>query len=518
MILRASRRTAASAAKAAQGAPLTIPAPVGGLNARDNLAEMPPTDAVVLTNWFPEAQYCAIRGGSASWGTGVGTGSTPVQSLMPWNNPAGSDKLFAAAASTIYDVSTAGAGSSVVTGLSNATWQHTNFTTPGGTFLVACNGADSVRNYDGSSWTTPSITGVTSSTLVNVLPFAKRLFFVANGSLSLWYLGLQSIAGAATEFPLGSVFKKGGFIQALGDFSNDSGDGQYSYLAIITNKGEVAVYQGTDPTSSATWNLVGLYNTAPPIGRRCIERLNGDLGIVTVDGVISMRGLLQFDRDSDQKAAFTGKIQTLFAQLAGSYKSNSGWQIFIYPEARYCIVNYPIISSSQQAQIVMNTVTGAWCQFTNLNAGCWGSANGNLFFGGNNGTVYQANTGTKDSGSNINADIQPAWNLLGSPDKKTVSALKPILLTGGGVSYALNMQWDFGGSAPTNSVVPSPVSGATWPMTWPFTWAGVQPPTTQWHGGGGIGTWGSPRLVMMANTSAKLHAFSCRVLPATGAP
>src|SRR3990167_5059306 len=31
----------------------TIPAPVGGWNARDSIAEMPPTDAAVLTNLFP---------------------------------------------------------------------------------------------------------------------------------------------------------------------------------------------------------------------------------------------------------------------------------------------------------------------------------------------------------------------------------------------------------------------------------------------------------------------------------
>ena len=43
----------------------SFPAPVGGWNARDALAEMKPTDAIYLDNWFPRTSYVEIRGGSS---------------------------------------------------------------------------------------------------------------------------------------------------------------------------------------------------------------------------------------------------------------------------------------------------------------------------------------------------------------------------------------------------------------------------------------------------------------------
>jgi hypothetical protein len=76
---------------------------------------------------------------------------------MEWAGPS-SRKMFAAKSTDIYDVTTPGAvGAAVVSSLSSAYWQTVNFTTAGGSFLVLCNGADSVRNYDGTTWTTPSI-------------------------------------------------------------------------------------------------------------------------------------------------------------------------------------------------------------------------------------------------------------------------------------------------------------------------------------------------------------------------
>ena len=41
----------------------SIPAPVGGWNARDSLANMAPTDAVVLENMFPNVSNVVLRGG-----------------------------------------------------------------------------------------------------------------------------------------------------------------------------------------------------------------------------------------------------------------------------------------------------------------------------------------------------------------------------------------------------------------------------------------------------------------------
>jgi len=470
--------------------PFSIPAPTGGLNVRDSYTDMKPDDAVILTNVFPEANYCRVRGGYASHATGM---TNPVRSLLTWNGLTGVDKLFAGAGTVIYDVTAAGAGTSAVTGLTNVDFQWTNIKTSGGMYLIACNGADSMRSYDGSSWATPVITVGTSSTFINVCQFKERLWFAQKDTLDLWYLGLQSIAGAATLYPLGSVFRRGGYIIGLGSFSNDAGEGPDDYLAIVTNNGEVAVYQGTDPSSANTWTLAGRFDVGMPIGRRCTVRLNGDLGILTQDGMVSMQAALQFDRSSIQRATITGKIQTLFSQYAESYKTNFGWSPCVFPKARMLIVNIPAVTNSSQSQIVMNTITGAWCQFQNMNAGCWGVANDKLYFGGNTGVVYQAENGRQDAGGNINWEMATSWQQVGGPTNKFFKMVRPTLQVGAGVAYGININVDFVSSVPAPGVPPLAAAtvGMVWPWAWPGTWGGQSLLDSRWQSTGAIGNWAS---------------------------
>lgn len=128
---------------------ISLPAPVGGLNARESLATMPPNDAVILENFFPGTTSVDLRGGYEKWSTGY---PAAVESLMTYNGPTTS-KLFSASGTAIYDATTKGAvGAAAVSGLSNARWQHANMGTPGGQFLVCVNGADSPQAFTGTAW------------------------------------------------------------------------------------------------------------------------------------------------------------------------------------------------------------------------------------------------------------------------------------------------------------------------------------------------------------------------------
>jgi hypothetical protein len=132
--------------------PKSIPAPIGGLNARDAIAEMPATDALVMTNWFPTPTNIQLRGGCANYATGI---VGWVETLMTYNAQGSTPKMFGAAGANIYDVTAPGAvGAVAVSGLTSARWQYTNFGTPGGQFLVAVNGADKMQVFNGTAWQT----------------------------------------------------------------------------------------------------------------------------------------------------------------------------------------------------------------------------------------------------------------------------------------------------------------------------------------------------------------------------
>ena len=186
----------------------SLPAPVGGWNARDSLANMAPTDAVTLDNLFPGVSSVGLRGGYQNHVTGI-TGQ--VETLMTYNGGS-TDKMFGIAGGNIYDVTTAGVvGAAVVSGLTNSRWEYVNITTSGGSYLYAANGVDAPRLYDGSSWTaitgvsTPAITGVTTTSLVVPTLFKNRLWFIQKDTLKAWYLPTASVGGAANVLDLSSV-------------------------------------------------------------------------------------------------------------------------------------------------------------------------------------------------------------------------------------------------------------------------------------------------------------------------
>jgi len=174
-------------------------APIGGLNTRDAVDLMPQTDAIRLDNFFPGSTDVSLRKGYTNHVTGL---PSTVQSLLTYQSPS-ANKLFAASNTAIYDVTSSGSvGSAVVTSLSNVQFHHVNFTTSGGSFLFIVNGADAPRHYNGSAWATPTLSGVTGSTLNNVTVFKERLFFIINDSLSFGYLPINAVAGTVSTFPL----------------------------------------------------------------------------------------------------------------------------------------------------------------------------------------------------------------------------------------------------------------------------------------------------------------------------
>jgi hypothetical protein len=183
----------------------SVPAPVKGLNAKDSLADMGQDWALELDNMFPNLTSVDLRSGYASHSTGNGTGA--VETLISWAGPS-SQKMISASGGSIYDASAAGAASSIASGKSNDRWQTTMFGTAGGSFLLMVNGADAPIYYDGSSFTTPTLSGVTATDIVNVLAHQRRLFFVFNNSLTFGYLPVVSVAGTVSTFDIGGCAKR----------------------------------------------------------------------------------------------------------------------------------------------------------------------------------------------------------------------------------------------------------------------------------------------------------------------
>jgi hypothetical protein len=320
----------------ANGVVRTITAPLGGWNTISALANMPEIDAVVLENYFPGTASVDLRRGSAAHVTGF---VDDVETLMPYASGTTS-KLFAAISNGIYDATAAGTMGTVQHTATNARWQFRNLSNSGGSFLVCVNGVDKLALYNGSTWqsidgtTTPAITGLATTSLINLCVFKKRLWFVEKNSLNAYYLAVDSVGGALQLFPLGGNFPRGGYLVALESWTLDGGNGPDDYLVAVSSKGEIAVYSGVDPTDPDTFGLVGVFFIGAPVSYRCFERLGADLVFVSQQGLsLLSKALVRESRDG--RSTLSNKIDSAFLDATRAYGNNFGWRLSIF-QTRIC--------------------------------------------------------------------------------------------------------------------------------------------------------------------------------------
>lgn len=441
----------------------SVPAPVGGWNARDSEATMPQKDALVLENWFPRATDVMLRKGAENFATDL---PAEVQTLMPYASPT-AEKLFAVSGTGIYDVSVAGAVGAAVSTVSSARMQYTAFNTLGGSYLLAVNGTDDLKLYDGTTWTdidsgsTPAITGLATSSISHINIFKRRLWFVEKDSMSAWYMPVNQIGGAAVEFPLGQLFKRGGKLLAMATWTIDGGEGVDDHAVFLTSEGEIAVYKGTDPASVATWALVGIYYIGAPLGDRCFIKYGGDVLVLTHAGLFPLTKIFLAE-GLTSKHSLADKISKAYLDAAALYENNIGWDCVAYNQEGMLLINVPVVNNGRSDQFVQNTVTGAWCKFTGWNAYSMVVWKGVLYFGTTQ-KVAKAWTGVGDFGNNITGKARPAFNYFGARGQsKHFKLIRPLIRVDGEINLDLGIDVDFEESTSYSTLAIGPQINDKW--------------------------------------------------------
>lgn len=473
----------------------TFPSPVEGWDSSTALANMKKLRAVQLTNWFPQPDRVEMRRGWQRHARIAYGSVVPIETLMAWNGTS-SSKMFMAGGGVIYDATTAGEAVSSVTGLSEDRWQTVNMTTSAGAFLFIVNGTDAPRHYNGSAWATPTITGtgITASDFIHVNVHKKRLWFVINNSTDAAYLGTDAISGTATKFSVGANFDKGGHLVAMTTWTLDGGAGPDDYAAFISSEGQVAVYQGTDPASASTFGIIGVYNLAKPIGRRCVIKYGSSPLILTVAGVLQLSMSLRQDAADLTVSALTQRINPTMNTAARSYSSLFGWDMCVYPKGTRLIVNVPTAESSTAIQYVMNTITGAWCDFNGHNANCWLVYQDNLYFGTNTGSVAKADQTGSDGGTDIVAIGQTAYDAMKSPGQlKRFTMAQPLILTEGSTRVSVGVSADFVETSAISTPSAATSGASVWDTArWDIdVWGGQSTFVNDWTSTPALGRFGS---------------------------
>ena len=346
------------------------------------------------------------------------------------------------------------------------------------------------------------VTGLNSNQFANINLFKERLYFVQKDSLSFWYLPVDSINGAVTAFPLGGIFKKGGYLQAMGTWTIDAGYGVDDLAAFVTSNGEVAIYKGSDPSDPNDWALIGIWNIGQTFARKCLFKYGGDLLLLTEDGLVPLSAGLQSTR-LDPRVNITDKIFFAISQAADQYANNFGWQINYFAKVNMLIVNIPVTGGSEQ--YVMHNITKSWARFTNINANCWELSSDNMYFGANGfvGKFYDTNA---DAGTNITAFVQQAYSYFDSRgQQKRFTLVRPILQTDNGLPSVLcGISTDFDTVNLTNQISFNPLilDIGEWDVDkWDdANWGGGLVTTKVWQGVTGLGYAGSVSLNVVSQS------------------
>ena len=357
------------------------------------------------------------------------------------------------------------------------------------------------------TYTVIGITGVNSNTFINVNLFKNRLYFTQKDTLACWYLDVDAIGGPASPLYFGGIARNSGYLQAMGTWTLDAGQGADDYAVFVTSMGEVMVYNGTDPDSIDTWALKGVWQLGQTFSRRCFFKYSGDLLLLTQDGLVPLASALQSSR-LDPRVNLTDKIYFAVSQAATLYYDLFGWQINYYASENMLILSIP--TSTGMEQFVMHTITKSWGRFTGIQGYCWEvSGDADMHFGGD-GIVGIFYSSYSDNGSNITATAQQAYSYFERPGQlKRFTLVRPILQSTGGVpNVVCGLSVDFDTQSQLGAVQfnPSTLTDGVWDTSrWDqANWSGGLITTKVWQGVTGLGFAGSINL-NVASRGIELH-------------
>jgi hypothetical protein len=431
----------------------TFPAPVRGWIANENLAAAQPGGAVVFENWVATSTSVRPRGGSLKYAT---ISSGPV--LRMWSFKSGQvEEFFASDETKIFNITTVAdpdvIPTPVVTGQTSGYYSIAQMSNAANaSYMSVVNGTETPKLYDGTTWADHAFTGLaTPQDLSFVWSFASRLMYIRKNTMSIYYLPVDSINGVLTEFSLAGIFQQGGSLLFGGKWSLDSGDGLDDKCVFVSTEGEVAVYQGTNPSSAADWQKVGVYKITAPMGANATMQAGGDLLIATEDGIVPISAAVNKDIAALSLAAVSANIEPEWKKEVVNRKSLP-WEIIKWPTNNMMVVSLPAVADSLPPKcFAANLETGAWHgPFTGWDTRCIAHFADQGYFGTNSGTIHAMELTGSDDGENYVAALVCSPDHMDSPGvTKTVHQARCIFKSNVPINPKISASVNYSTDLPT---------------------------------------------------------------------
>ena len=494
---------------------LDIPSPIGGLNFRDPISEMAPTDATVLNDFIIRPFGLELRSGWSEHCVEVGSAVSTIETLLTYQAPAtANDKLFACVGDKIYDVTTFNTPTLALTeaAANNGRWESTMFVNNAGAFLIAVNNSDGgYYTYDTvGGWVQRTPAGFPSNSITSVIAWKNRLWFTFENDSRGFYLAIGAIDGTATAFDFGPQLKHGGTLAGISNWTHDAGEGIDDYQVVFGTNGDVIVYQGYDPSAVTTYQLKGIWWIGSvPTGHRWWSQVNGDVWALSQNGVVPISQLVngRFS-DSDYLNPLTSKIQTELGPFVVSTMDDVAWEMIRVPHIDAIMLKAPPQPNSTWKNYILNQASGAWSVFTKMPIFTGVQFQGVFYFGTNDGRVCTGLSSTDATdgktiagvaGETLEGEVQGGFEAFGSGSTlKRFLMCRPVFISDAAPSVRMQMNTEYSYSTTAGSPAFAEPGTGVWDAgTWDTAaWSGSANTYASWVGLQGISYRGSLRLVV----------------------
>ena len=152
-------------------------------------------------------------------------------------------------------------------------------------------------------------------------------------------------------------------------------------------------------------------------------------------------------------------------------------------------------------QMVRFMPSPVWASWSGLPSRCWGWVNARMFFGSDDGKVFEIHPGyLNDNGQPIKVDVQAGWSAYRTPAQKKFLMVRAYVITDGVPRPRIDMRVDYDTSPPVNypDVTESRL-GSEWDVAdWDTAdWEVAVRAKTNWQGVVGKGGVGAPRMTAL---------------------
>lgn len=381
----------------------------GGMNDRDNPAAIADNEAALIQNWHIDKKGKLYkRSGLTLYGTDLGTKKILGMATF-YRGLVNADVVMAAGAKLYYYDSSGADWASLDTGFT------TDLTTEFETakdILFITNGTDNVHSWDRSSVVEDSSLtdegdGDTDPPKCKWLKWHRNYMFFAGNSTNNNYLYVSNLNDPQTCTRASDYFVFSEPITALGELKD---------FLVVFGERSIWTLQVVGVTLS-NWVVTPVNDAVGCVAPRSIRKVDNDLYYLANDGV---RSLLLTAEDKVRVGRLSDKIKTTIDSINSSKVGDSCAAFY---KNKYYLGIPTGASTYPNTVMVLDTVVGGWMKISGWTPSVFTVYNNEtteyLYMGEAQADTktYQAEYGSTDNGTSIDADWQGKAITVGYPDR-----------------------------------------------------------------------------------------------------